>query len=87
MIDAVIDRIVDGNRLVLLVGEEEKEMIVPVCDKTARLKEGDWTLVRFDENGDIADIQPHPEKTNQRRAAIQNKMALLRARKGSRFKS
>jgi hypothetical protein len=42
---AVVDRIVDGQA-VLLVGEEETELVVPAGALPDGVGEGDWVLVR-----------------------------------------
>jgi hypothetical protein len=48
---AVIDRIVDGKKAVILVGEEEKEHIVAVEELPEQAVEG--VGVRLHENGKI----------------------------------
>ncbi|RKD24575.1 hypothetical protein BEP19_09365 [Ammoniphilus oxalaticus] len=87
MKEAVVDRIVDGKHLVLLIGDEEKECVVPLSKMTEQLKEGDWVTLSFDANDEIVDITSNPAKTSQKQDSIQAKMAKLRAKKGSRFQS
>lgn len=87
MVNAVIDRIVDNKYLVLLVGEEEKEHFVPLSESNRHLKEGDCVIVQIGVNAEILDIQLNEKKTKERHDSIQDKMALLRARKGSKFRT
>lgn len=87
MIEAVVDRIVDSKHIVLLVEEEEKEYLIPISSLSNHFKEGDWVTVTFDNNDEIIDIQQNETKTIERQKTIQDKMALLRSKKGSQFKS
>jgi hypothetical protein len=74
---AVVDRIVDGRRAVLLVGEAEVEVHVEVGLLPAGTGEGDWLRIGF-----TAD----PELTAARRAAMEERLARIRrTRRGGRF--
>lgn len=79
-VKAVIDRIVDGKHVVLLVGTEETEKVVPMLDLPAGAKEGDW--VTIDPSGVISN---DPAQTGRAKSTIQDKMALLRKGK-SKFR-
>lgn len=87
MVKAVVDRIVDDKYLVLLVGEEEKEYIVPLSELNSHLTEGSWVMVQIDSNNEIIDIQLNEKEIKERQESIQDKMALLRVKKGSKFKT
>ena len=72
---AVIDKISDGAAT-LLVGEEEKEVIIGLDQLPADVKEGDW--LEMDENGNFI---PAPDITRERRRDIRGKLDKLRNRK------
>jgi hypothetical protein len=77
---ACIDRIeetADGRRLaVLLVGDEEKILDVPLEKLPAGVKEGDW--LKVDLKGDeLAGAKVDPQETQQRRNWIQRLFASL----------
>ncbi|MGI6562418.1 MAG: DUF3006 domain-containing protein [Clostridia bacterium] len=84
-IKAVIDRIVDEKKAVLLAGDKETEHIADVSMLPSDAKEGDWLSVYLD-NGEIIAIEPDPDETERVKQRIEEKMARLRARKGSKFK-
>lgn len=44
---AVVDRIVDGTHVVLLVGPDEVERIIPRRELPVAVREGTWLKVRF----------------------------------------
>lgn len=73
---AVVDRIVDGRTAVLLVGDDEREMPVPVETLPEGVREGSW--LRFDPQD--GSFQLDEEETARRRAAVQDKLARLRQR-------
>lgn len=76
---AVIDRIVDGEHAVLLVGEEEREMVVPMTSMPAEAREGMWLQIEF--NGEkIISVELDEDTTTVQKDRIQKKMALLRER-------
>jgi hypothetical protein len=83
---AVIDRIVDGHKAVLLVGVQETEYILPIQRLPAGLKEGDWLRVEM-KAGEIVRLQADQDETEIVRQRIQAKMAKLRQKSNnSRFK-
>jgi len=51
VLQAVVDRIVDGVHVVLLVGPEEEERVVPRSLLPEGVREGTWLKVRFE--GDL----------------------------------
>ena len=74
---AVVDRIEDGRHAVLLVGEAEVELVVDVARLPDGTAEGDWLRL-----GLTAD----PERTAQRRSAIEDRLERIRrTRGGGRF--
>lgn len=84
-IKAVLDRIVDGEKAVLLVGEEEQERIVDVAELPNAdgqpVKEGSWLIV--DETGALT---YDSEESEQRAESMANKLAMLQKRsRPSRF--
>jgi len=78
---AVIDRIVDGKHAVLLVGEDETEMVLPVKDIPEEAREGTWVVLH--EDGSIVIDEAETDRVKSR---IQDKMALLRSKQNSKFR-
>ncbi len=72
---AVVDRIEDGMA-VLLVGEKERELVVPLRDLPKGTEPGIWLKVTI-EGGKVKQAQVDSETTRQRRARIQEKMGRL----------
>jgi len=74
---AVVDRIEDGLHAVLLVGPDEVELVVDATLLPEGATEGDWLTL-----GLAAD----PERTAERRAAIEDRMEdIRRTQGGGRF--
>ncbi|WP_161524620.1 DUF3006 domain-containing protein [Alteribacter lacisalsi] len=83
---AVLDRIEDGQWAVLLVGTEEKEVILPVSKMPGGAGEGDWFTVTL--VGDtVSSVTRDEQASAQAREEISSKMETLKKRKGSRFKT
>jgi hypothetical protein len=76
---AVIDRIVDGEHVVLLVGDEEQERIVPRSRLPEGASEGSWLRVRF-EGDTLVEIAVDPAQSLQTQQRVEDKMARLRLR-------
>ena len=76
---AVIDRIVDGSKAVLLVGEEEDELVVAVDELPPQAKAGQWLRVRLEGDRLVAAAIDQAE-TAQVEARIDDKLARLRQR-------
>lgn len=80
---AVVDRIVDGEHVVLLVGSDEVERIVPRSELPVDVREGLWLRVHF--KGDkLVTVVVDEQATAEARQRISSKMDLLR-RRGSRL--
>ncbi len=77
---AFVDRIVDEKHAVLLIGESEREHIVPVEALPADATAGVWLKVRF-EGDDLAEVVIDIEEQEQTRARIAGKMERLRQRR------
>jgi hypothetical protein len=74
---AVVDRIEDGQRAVLLVGEDEVEVHVDVSLLPEGTREGDWLRIG---------LTPDPELTAARRADVEARLERIRrTRGGGRF--
>ncbi len=81
---AVIDRIEEGKHAVLLVGEDERELVVPVERLPAGVGAGAWLRVRIEgEDLTILGVDQGEEEAAKQR--IEDKMAQLRQR-GSRLR-
>ncbi len=76
---AVIDRIVDGQTAVLLVGEREEKFYCSVDKLPSDAEEGSWLQVKIVDGELLAAVMDH-EKTAQVRTRIRSKMELLRQR-------
>lgn len=76
---AVLDRIVDGEHAVILVGDEETEFVIPASQLPDGATEGKWLRVRI-EDGAIVENVVDEEATDAARARIGAKLAALRAR-------
>ena len=74
---AVVDRIVDGVNVVLLVGDKESEVVVPVGKLPPGASEGAWLLVRFD-GGQLIEAEVDTEETMRVRQRIGEKLRRLR---------
>lgn len=82
---AVLDRIVDQQHAVLLIGEQEQEQVIAVEELPADAREGSWLRVTMmDEQ--IVSIELDHQQTELEKQQIQSKMDLLRKRKGSQYK-
>ncbi len=76
---AVVDRIVDNQHAVLLVGEEEVEHIVPVNLLPDGTGPGMWLHVQFEDDV-LVDAVVDVEETEQVKKRIEEKLARLRRR-------
>lgn len=76
---AVVDRVEEGLA-VLLIGDEEHELTVPIEELPEGASPGVWLRVTL-ENGALTDAEVDAETTQARRARIHEKMQrLLRKR-------
>lgn len=76
---AVIDRVVDGQVAVLLIGAAEREVILPVGRLPRNAKAGDWLRVRI-EGDEIVEMSVDVTETETVQRRIAEKMDLLRKR-------
>jgi hypothetical protein len=76
---AVLDRVVDGQHAVLLVGPEEREQIVLVSDLPDDVHPGMWLQVQF-EGDQLVEAAVDIQETERVRERIQKKLARLRKR-------
>ena len=76
---AVIDRVEDGTA-VLLVGDEERELLVPVTLLPSGARPGSWLRVKLDGER-VVRIELDEAATESRRTRIQGKMDRLLRRK------
>ena len=78
---AVVDRVVDHNYAVLLVGSDEREWVVESADLPPGSDEGAWLRIIRDGGCDAPPVLAlDHEKTREARASIAAKRALLRQR-------
>lgn len=85
-INAVVDRISDGTKAILIAEQIKKEFIVDTNLISSPLKEGMWVDLYLDQNNQIKRIIPNEKLTQQKRHEISQIMNRLRKRKGSKFK-
>lgn len=78
-VPGVIDRIVDQEHAVILVGETGWELVVQASRLPPGAREGDWVLLRFD-SGESVSIQYDPDQTLAARDRIQEKLGALKTR-------
>lgn len=77
---AVIDRIVDGTRAVLIIGDPpEREQVIPRVQLPEGAAEGTWLRVRF-EGDRLAEAEIDHDETAHSIARIREKMDYLRNR-------
>ena len=76
---AVIDRVEDGDQAVLLVGEDERERIVPVSSLPEKAQAGSWLKVRF-EGDELVAVALDLDEAERVKERITDKMARLRQR-------
>ena len=82
---AVIDRIVDGQHAVLLVGDDEREIVIPFHLLPSGAKEGDWVKIISD-GGEITNIEIDQEESEKVRARVRSKLEQLRKKKRSNYR-
>ncbi|MDP2718407.1 MAG: DUF3006 domain-containing protein [Dehalococcoidia bacterium] len=73
---AVLDRI-EGSTGILLLGESENIVNVPLQLLPSGVREGDWFTVNLSD-GRLTAIRPCPGETARRRSAIEAKLEKLR---------
>jgi len=76
---AVLDRIVDDHQAVLLVGETEREHIVPLSVLPPDTRSGTWLTVEFEGDRLITAVIDE-ERTQQILERVKRKLAQLRKR-------
>jgi hypothetical protein len=76
---AVIDRIEDDRLAVLLVGQDERELLVPLDRLPAGARAGNWLRVQLDQDR-LIDAELDEAQTRAAAERIQDKLALLRQR-------
>ncbi len=81
---AVLDRVEDGGRAVLLAGEHEREFTVPVGQLPAAARAGTWLRVRV-HGAELTVLGIDDAEEQAARQRIEAKMARLRKR-GSRLR-
>jgi hypothetical protein len=79
---AVVDR-VEGELAVLLVGEHERELVIPLGDLPEGSGPGMWLRVTL-EDGRLTQAEMDSETTRVRQRRIQEKLAHLLGRKPKR---
>ena len=77
---AVIDRIVDGTRAVLIIGDPpEREQVIPTDHLPEGTAEGTWLRVSFEDDR-LAKAEIDHDETARRNARVREKMDRLRKR-------
>lgn len=78
-VTAVVDRIVDGEHVVLLIEPSEREWIVPRSLLPDDVREGVWLRITC-EGDRLVRVVIDNERTDAARQRIEAKLALLRQR-------
>jgi hypothetical protein len=76
---AVVDRIEDDQLAVLLVGERERELVVPAERLPAGATAGTWLRVRL-EGDELLEASIDADETERAAERISDKLARLRQR-------
>ncbi|EGL82263.1 hypothetical protein CathTA2_2179 [Caldalkalibacillus thermarum TA2.A1] len=84
-VKAVVDRIED-RYVVLLMGEEEKELHVPLEQVPGELQEGEWVIATLSAQQEVISLKTDKEETEKIGTRIQEKAKHLKQRMASRFK-
>ncbi|EGL81349.1 hypothetical protein CathTA2_0124 [Caldalkalibacillus thermarum TA2.A1] len=82
---AVLDRVVDGKHAVLLVGDDEREVMIPCHQLPPGAKKGTWFKVTF-HDGNITYLEIDETETEKVEERIKAKLANLQQKKKSHFK-
>jgi len=77
-IKAVIDRI-DGDKVVILAGQEQQRLVVPKTMFPSGAKEGDWFKAEI-EDDHVFGVEPDKEETEAAKKRIADKLEQLRKR-------
>lgn len=85
-VHAVVDRIDQGSKAVLLAEEVNKEFILSTDQKEIDLYEGLWVDLTLSEQGHILSIEPNKALTKEKEAKVKDLMTRLRKRKGNKYK-
>ena len=80
---AVVDRIAEGV-VVLLIGPDEREHVVPATALPEGVTAGDWLIVDRGADGAITVLDTDPERTTARRSAARERLSRLREERPSR---
>jgi hypothetical protein len=82
---ASVDRIEDGRLAVLIIGDVEQELVVPVEHLPEGVQDGDWLRVEIEDNELVhAELDIEAKKAASER--IEEKMQRLRSRGGGHRK-
>ncbi len=73
---AVIDRVEEGSA-VLLIGDDEKEFVVPLRELPVGSEPGVWLTVTLTDSGRLQTAQIDSETTKRRRALMQERLDQL----------
>lgn len=74
---------VEGDQAILLVGNEERRLVVPWARLPAGARAGAWLRLVF-QDGEITDLRLDEGETQRRLRRVQAKLAALRARGGGK---
>ncbi|MDV2684947.1 DUF3006 domain-containing protein [Alkalihalophilus lindianensis] len=82
---AILDRIVDGEKAVLLVGPDQKEVILPISSLPQDALEGDHFQVTF-VNDRVVFMEKNQKEEQATKKRINNTLEQLRANQKSKYK-
>ena len=75
-VKAVIDRF-EGDKAVVLIGEEQDRLVVPKVELPSGAKEGDWLVVDVEDDR-VLSAELDPDETARAKERIAEKLARLR---------
>lgn len=81
----VLDRIVDEKHATILAEDIGKEFVLDIKELPEDVLEGDWFDITI-ENETITNIAINQQITQNKKSSIEDKMARLRKKSGSKFK-
>lgn len=85
-VQAVVDRISEETKAVILAEEINKEYVVDIHTVECTLREGLWLDLYLTKEEQIKKIVPNEKLTSKKQSSVKERLNRLRKRKGSNYK-